>query len=51
MCTGEYKVFKMLKPKYYLMDGSKFGALFLAYESDPETNHATCLIFINGGIV
>jgi tRNA splicing endonuclease len=31
--------------KYYLIDGHKFGALFMAYEKDPDHCHAKYLIF------
>ena len=36
---------------YYLINGSKFGALFLCYTNDPSTTHADSLIFIDGNIV
>ena len=51
LTSCQYKVYCNLKPLYFLMDGSKFGSTFLAYESDPEQNHATLLGFTEGGIV
>lgn len=43
-----YKVYEYLvKNKYlFLLDGHKFGGDFLAYEHNPDSNHATYLIFI-----
>ena len=32
---------------YYLTQGLKFGATFLAYEGDPMTCHSRYLVFVN----
>lgn len=36
---------------YYLVNGRKFGALFMGYVDDPRSSHAESLIFIEGSIV
>ena len=46
--SNEYRVFERLSKQYYLINGSKFGALFLAYLNDPATNHADSLVFTEG---
>jgi tRNA splicing endonuclease len=32
----------------FLVDGHKFGGEFLAYEYNPDYNHATYLVFVKG---
>ena len=32
---------------FYLTDGVKFGAKFLAYEGDPSLYHAKYLVIVN----
>jgi hypothetical protein len=32
----------------FLVDGHKFGSEFLAYEHNPDSNHATYLVFLKG---
>lgn len=51
MESEEYRVYECLRGSYYLLNGRKFGALFLAYENDPATSHAEALIFTEGSIV
>lgn len=36
--------------KYFLINGSKFGSLFLGYTGNPDETHADTLIFIKGTI-
>lgn len=43
--SNQYKIFCKFRPHYYLVNGSKFGGLFLAYKSDPSKNHADAIIF------
>ena len=44
----KYKVYKWLigSKKCWIVDGHKFGADFLLYQSNPDIHHATHLIFI-----
>lgn len=42
----EAAVYLQLAGRYFLLDGHKFGCAFLAYEGDPEVQHAKALVFV-----
>jgi tRNA splicing endonuclease len=43
--SEEFIIFRHFSKDYYLIDGHKFGSLFLAYDEDPDKSHAKYLIF------